>query len=876
MKALWRWFKRLMFLAGLAAMVLLAVQFWGPGVAQRYLDEWLAGSGLPKAKATVEWIGPTEVRVRDFQAGEQGEVRVDKLRISFSPAEVAGLKVGEVEIQGGVIPIRLTERGIDLGIFEVFRTAGPATGGGGMVQPPFERITLKNCVLILHAGGVRYSILVTGAARHDAVAKAIQLDIGASTQGVETRVTGLVGYQAGGDGTGEGLAWMFNRADAVVTIEARDLLLAGAGVGVQGVQGMIQATVNQEGGGWAISLGQGTNLAVRSIRGFGGDWRVEPGPSGHCLSVKLTTDGRVVAFDGKNWMAQSPPIQMAMEGVAIGGAVSGSRLEIGDFGLEGLIRVRGNDRELQVLSGRAMKAGLGSLRMGAGASVVASEKLRFQVEAGAGGLLAKIPLTDSGRMEAYGKVQVEGPAEARIGGVKATLGTLGIEGAYVGAPGLDSRGETIAPLGPGELEPGWRVVTRLTGGQVEMENNLKIEGIDAIMPISSGMPGGVEPQFKTGKITAEKREFPGMLGKAWMKDGGLELDAIWPVLTEASVTLKGQGRMGAGGMAGQLAASTGRFVIEDPKTLQKLAPALGLVEITGSFDLRASATLAGGRLAPRVSLDMENVDVRHRELEAGAEGIAGKVTIDSLSPITTEPAQSLRISRAYMGEMSLKEGSVSFRIDGPERFFIEKTGWTWGEAGRLMTHNVLYDAAAGQMDVELFVERMNLQDWLGALTNQRVQATGLLYGRLPVVVKMKPTLAIQIGNGYLYARPDPGTIKIGDADLVGGLLEKADGRFAAGGAQFEIKQKIVAALMDYRYSKLTFDFVRREGRVDCLVGTVGKGPFSRPDGSPEPNPLEFAGLNFNINNFGATLNSALIIKAGTQRAIDAQLDRFFE
>ncbi len=875
MKALWRWFKRLMFLGGLVAMVVLATQFWGPGVAQRYLDEWLEGSGLPRAKATVEWIGPTEVRVRDFQAGELGEVRVDKLRISYNPAEVAGLKVGEVEIQGGVIPIRVTERGIDLGIFEVFRAAGPATGGGGMVQPPFERITLKNCVLNLDAGGVRYSILVTGSALHDSVSKAIQLDIQATTQGVQTRVTGQVGYQAGGGG--EGLAWMFNRAEAVALIEARDLLLAGPGIAVQGARGTIQATVNQEGGGWALSLGQGTNLDVRSIRGFGGDWRVEPGASGSCLSMKLTTDGRVVAFDGKSWTAQSPPIQMTMEGVAIGGAISGSRLQIGDFGLDALIRVRGSERELQVVSGRVMKAGLGSLSMGEGASVVMTEKLQFQMDAGAGGLLAKIPLTDSGRMEAYGNLRVQGPAQARIGAVKATLQTLGVEGAYIGVPGAEGAGtETIAPPLPGELQPGWRVVTRLGGGQVEMDNNLRIEGIEAIVPVSVGMPGGVEPQFKTGKITAEKREFPGMIGKAWMRDGGLELDALWPALKEAGITLKGQGRMGADGLAGQLAASTGRFVVDDPKTLQTLAPALGLVEITGTFDLRATASITGGRLTPQVSVEMEDVAVRHRELEAGAEGIAGKVTIDSFSPVSTGPAQSLRIARAYMGEMSLKEGSVAFRIDGPERFFIEKTGWTWGEAGRLMTHNVLYDAATGQMDVELFVERMNLQDWLGALTSQRVQATGLLYGRLPVIVKIKPSPAIQIGNGYLYARPDPGTIKIGDADLVGGLLEKADGRFASGGPQFELRQRIVAALSDYRYSKLTFDFVRREGRVDCLVGTVGKGPLSRSDGTAEPNPLEFGGLNFNINNFGDTLNSALIMKTGTQRAIDARLERFFE
>jgi hypothetical protein len=245
------------------------------------------------------------------------------------------------------------------------------------------------------------------------------------------------------------------------------------------------------------------------------------------------------------------------------------------------------------------------------------------------------------------------------------------------------------------------------------------------------------------------------------------------------------------------------------------------------------------------------------------------VTLQRLAPLASPGGQRLRVERFQQGRITLTDGLIMFRIEAPDRLFIERTQWTVGDGGRVAAHAIRYDRDRPLVETELFIDDLNLEDWLSVLTQEQVSATGRLYGRVPLRVGVRESrYQVAFGEGFLYSTAPSGTLRIPAAAGVSQMLAQADPRFATDSELVAVRQRLAAALTDFEYSIFRFDLIPQEDRTVTLrVRTSGKGRG--------PQGQEIGSLTVNVNNFGQAANIALFGQWLLGEGLEQRLEEFF-
>jgi hypothetical protein len=342
------------------------------------------------------------------------------------------------------------------------------------------------------------------------------------------------------------------------------------------------------------------------------------------------------------------------------------------------------------------------------------------------------------------------------------------------------------------------------------------------------------------------------------------LTATWPLLKapragEPGATLAARGWLDFGGASrGGLRVSVPRFEISDENQPATVLSAAEGLQVTGAFTFDGSVWVVGDRVTPSFTLTVEDATVASKEWEAVAEGIDTTIKITGLRPLSTpgKQLQLVLVKRAKMGELEVSDGFVAFRLERPEGkgrrpvIFVKRTEWGWA-GGRLFSHDFTIEPGARRHKIVVSAEDLKLKEILALLPEGRGSGAGSLYGRLPVTV-IWPVL--KFDEGFLYAREGRGWLQFGDAAFIGDLLARQDPRFDRDPALVAVKNKIVAALQDFEYSKLKTDFVREGRDFIARVQMAGKGRRGEK-------PQEFEGLNWNFRGFDKLLNSLIITKS---------------
>ena len=142
-----------------------------------------------------------------------------------------------------------------------------------------------------------------------------------------------------------------------------------------------------------------------------------------------------------------------------------------------------------------------------------------------------------------------------------------------------------------------------------------------------------------------------------------------------------------------------------------------------------------------------------------------------------------------------------------------------------------------------------MKDILKLTAGPNADGEGAVYGRLPVSVRW-PSIAFQ--QGYLYAAPGSGAIKLGrHADDVAKLLEK-DPRFAKGSQSSLVKERVVDSLKNFRYDLLKLDFVQNDKNIKLLVKIHGSGKIG--------SDTQELTLDLSFGGFDQLLEHWLVIK----------------
>jgi len=170
------------------------------------------------------------------------------------------------------------------------------------------------------------------------------------------------------------------------------------------------------------------------------------------------------------------------------------------------------------------------------------------------------------------------------------------------------------------------------------------------------------------------------------------------------------------------------------------------------------------------------------------------------------------------------------------------------------------------IDMEVFFEGMDLQEWFDLLLEGKLAGTGKLYGRMPVQIRPDAGKKLHFGEGFLYAAPGKGEIRMLQFEVGEEVVRQALGGDQPIWQLRAARDNVLEAFRHFEYTMLRFDFRREGGLFVCRAATAGKGVKGQK---------QEVNLNVNLFGFDDALNNAILVKTGSDSALDRAIDRFF-
>lgn len=447
-----------------------------------------------------------------------------------------------------------------------------------------------------------------------------------------------------------------------------------------------------------------------------------------------------------------------------------------------------------------------------------------------------------------------------------------------GKIGGDSKRTPHAKENPATKTPPIPIALQVAFKDSEVRSDafdVAIKGMEASLPIQFGGKLTNEGSYSFADIRYRGKALPRIDGTASYADGQVQLGATWQLFENAAMDATASIDLTPNYPHGKATFETPKFAWAeaDRELLNSLVPEIGDMKIEGSLAIDGGIDFARGRLVPKIRLDTHDVTLESSQFDIAAKGITGSVTINNFTPLATPGQQKLQIRELKIGKVDFKNGVIAFRVESPESIFIERTTWAWGDKGQFYLHAFRFEPNLDEYDVELFVENLDLNDWIDTLTDKHVDGTGLLYGRLPVIVRPKAKEKVTIGSGFLYAQPKAGGLEIRDTEMIRNILISSDPRFASDETMKEVLNQIVDAMKDFEYHRLAFDFIPRPEQNDLQlrISTAGKG---RDRNGKKGVPIE--NLTVNLNGIDKLINESLFWKRGSENAVQNALEDFFK
>jgi len=392
-----------------------------------------------------------------------------------------------------------------------------------------------------------------------------------------------------------------------------------------------------------------------------------------------------------------------------------------------------------------------------------------------------------------------------------------------------------APRAEGELQ--------LDGLEVDA-GDLAIGSTRLTLPYAVGVEGDApaEPtgSFRVARWNLGGRDWPEVTGRIDLWGDRVRFDATSDLPLDVRLVADGVYQPLASSARVNLNLPT--FQLENETSLGEYVPALADITLTGRFGASGAVIWQDDRLDSTLQTTIESADVNSLSQQASARNVNGRVKLISLAPLVTSASQELKIETIRVGNLALNNGLVAFRIEPTGTVFIERSRWSWGDAGDFRVHAFRFEPESPTIRFEVFLEALDLRQWLQFFDEEQLDGSGELFGRLEVAIRTAPTLRVRDIDGFLYAKSGKGTIQVKRTEEIRQVLDQT----AAGGdLQEVVKQRIVEGLRNFEY-----DMLRFEVDGDTLrIQTSGKGR----EGAQQ----EFGNLTVNLNGFTDAVNRAL-------------------
>lgn len=792
-RGLWRWTRRGLLV--LAILVLL-YSFALPWYVRGKIVSALRDAGLSHATVEVESISPWRAELDSLEIGNATGLSVGSIDVTYEPDVMGSGRVHTVTIDGAELRVAVKDGKLDFGPLANFKASGgPATGA---FKLPFERANLRASSAVVDWDSQSFRFPLAGSIEQRTPGKA-EFHLSVSIAGAPVEISGTL------------------TENQLRERESTDKLF---GVELYQIKGDIRAL------GHTLRVDAAYNPSNGEVMIDAEPRSISPDKDSRQSPTRLRLDGTFVGSQGKRLLTLQGKLPRWTAGASAADAVTLRDLQF-------TIRVEN--------AGGSWMAGVstqcGSVAWGnTTAHAVVLSLRNGQSRSDAAATTRPAEVSDNNAFRDWTVALSAGPIEHKSSTMTASLHQLDASGdiAWRGFAVPDFAGR-IAVSG---------------ASFADTKSGLAVSGANADIPIRHGVAGSKPGGFKVPAIRWKDRTLPALAGDIQIQDGRLDANAQWPLFKEAAISLAARVNLFSLSPGGTLTAKLPEFALADESQIRKLihgSAAEGL-DIDGTLGLDASLTFNGGDLTPRATVTLKDFNLHNNEQEFAAEGITGSVTFDSLAP-TTPPAQKFTIKKLKSKKLVLKDGTIAFRVESPDSLLVERTAWGFEDGqGSLHIHAFRYHPSQEKIDLEAFIENINVKQWISLITGDKAAGEGLMYGRVPVVFHTGKRKRIEFGRGFLYANPGTGWFQIKSRDW----LDQAVGGAALdpGAIAAEVEARIKEGLGNFEYSYLTFEFFPEKEGLLCVL--VAKGKSRNPD-----KPVNFQGITINFRGLEEAINANL-------------------
>ena len=396
-------------------------------------------------------------------------------------------------------------------------------------------------------------------------------------------------------------------------------------------------------------------------------------------------------------------------------------------------------------------------------------------------------------------------------------------------------------------------------------SKLSLAGISLRVPVWQNVLSGqqqAQGSLEVGSVTLNHQKLVPMHGAVAIRDGRADFAAKWAALPDSILSVDGWLARGGDGLDGLITASLAAARLDDAELLAARFPALAGWNITGKLGGEGELRFERGKPRGHATVSAANADASSKAADVELHEVTGGVTINIGERILTPPDQTIRVGRAAFPKVELTDALLRFQLESSDALLIQHLAAGW-LGGRVSTSDVRINPAESKFDATLVADRLSLRELLALAAPGRASGEGLMSGR--VAVKVAWPDDITFGKGVLRSvSPSGGELQVFDTKWLGDVMDKSDARFTAAGELAIVKDRVLAALADFSYDRLSFSFEEEPEAGGLLrAETYGKGRVGQQ-------PQEI-GLTLNFRGINKLIKPALKGREWWQRLTNPEL-----
>jgi len=199
----------------------------------------------------------------------------------------------------------------------------------------------------------------------------------------------------------------------------------------------------------------------------------------------------------------------------------------------------------------------------------------------------------------------------------------------------------------------------------------------------------------------------------------------------------------------------------------------------------------------------------------------------------------------------MSEGRVEAVMRDAKTVEVTSLGAVVGDGSTVVAEPFRWDVGTTQIAGRVNVRNLNLAVWLPIVTSNRATGEGRVSGSVDVGADWSEgSITLTELKGEIGADPEHGFIQ------TDGML-------------FSVREKIIAALRDFAFKKLTVDLSRRGDRTKALTYLSGFGRHGE-----DPQGLNLT-LDVSVQDAFIDMASRIAAKGRIKKSAGAELDDFF-